>query len=214
MTAIATDPVARPLRRDAVRNQQRVLSAARAALAEHGTDVTMELIALRAGVGVGTVYRNFATKDALIDELVRLIFDDLVASARAAADRADGTGLEEFLWVLGGFFVEHRGYAHLLVGRAPARCGAEVLRTHIGELLEQGQRVGRIGPEIRLGDIMTTIWALRGVVDTGGAVAPRAWKRHLELQLAALRAPEWRSDQPPVSKRQLARITHDQLAEV
>jgi AcrR family transcriptional regulator len=212
MTAAISEVAARPQRRDAVRNQQRVLNAARAELAEHGTDVTMELIALRAGVGVGTVYRNFPTKDALIDELVRLIFADLLASARLALERADGSGLEEFLQILGGFFVEHRGYAHLLVGRAPARCGAEVLRGHIDELLEQAQRRGRIGPEIRLGDVMTTIWALRGVVDTSGAAAPRAWRRHLDLQLAALRAPAWRSDHAPVSPRQLARITDSSAA--
>ena len=196
MTAVAIDAVARPSRRDAVRNQQRVLTAARAALAEHGTDVTMELIALRAGVGVGTVYRNFATKDALIDELVRLIFDDLVAAARAALDRADGTGLEEFL--LGVRAVSSSSTAGTRTCWSDARrldCGAEVLRGHVGELLEQGQRFGRIGPEIRLGDIMTTIWALRGSRrhersgrPAGLATVPRTAARRTTLARVAQRS--------------------------
>ena len=61
-----------PGRRDAVRNYHRVLDAAREVLGESGADASMEEIAARAGVGVGTVYRRFANKDALIDELVRL----------------------------------------------------------------------------------------------------------------------------------------------
>ena len=64
-----------------LRNQERVIEAAREVLAELGTDATVEQIASRAGVGVGTVYRHFPTKDALVDELVTQIIDTLIASA-------------------------------------------------------------------------------------------------------------------------------------
>jgi AcrR family transcriptional regulator len=57
----------------------------------------MEEIACRAGVGVGTVYRRFASKDALIDELVRLAMEEVTAAAEQALARADGHGLEDFL---------------------------------------------------------------------------------------------------------------------
>ncbi len=179
-----TQPAARPLRRDAARNYERVLCAAREVLDEHGPDATMELIAARAGVGVGTVYRRFPTKDALIDELVRTILADIIAAARDALGDADG--LRTVLFVLGRSFTEHRGYAHLLVGRAPTECGAEVLRGLIGALLEDAKAHGQVAADITLEDIMALIWAVRGIVESSAAVTPRAWQRHLDLHLRAL----------------------------
>ena len=64
----------RPLRADAARNRARVLDAARTAFAEAGLDVGVEEIARRAGVGKGTLYRRFPTKEAL----VRAIFEDIL----------------------------------------------------------------------------------------------------------------------------------------
>ena len=74
-----------PPRRDAVRNYQRILDAAREVLGESGADASMEQIAARAGVGVGTVYRRFASKDALIDELLRLALEELTGGRRPGA---------------------------------------------------------------------------------------------------------------------------------
>ena len=76
------DRDARPLRRDAVRNQQLIVDAARQVVSEFGTDAGMELIAARAGVGVGTVYRRFPSKEALVDELIRLIHAEHIDAAR------------------------------------------------------------------------------------------------------------------------------------
>ena len=86
-------------RRDAVRNYHRILDAARDVLGESGAEAGMEEIAARAGVGIGTVYRRFASKDALIDELVRLVMEEVTAAADRALTRDDGHGLEEFLQV-------------------------------------------------------------------------------------------------------------------
>ena len=84
-------------RRDAVRNYHRIVAAARDVFGESGTEASMEEIAARAGVGVGTVYRRFANKDALIDELLRLATAEVLAAAEQALARADGHGLEELL---------------------------------------------------------------------------------------------------------------------
>ncbi|NSC25474.1 TetR/AcrR family transcriptional regulator [Streptomyces albus subsp. chlorinus] len=79
----------RPLRADARRNRQRVLEAARDAFVEDGTDAQMEDIARRAGVGVGTIYRHFPTKQALIDTLADQWLADSAAIAAEALELPD-----------------------------------------------------------------------------------------------------------------------------
>src|SRR5215813_10673364 len=97
-----TEPVAapdeRPLRKDAARNRERILAAAAEVFAERGLHVTLDDIARHAGVGVGTVYRRFADKDALIDAL----FDERLAQFSRLAEEALAcdspfTGFELFL---------------------------------------------------------------------------------------------------------------------
>ena len=79
------DATTRPLRADAARNRTRVLDAARTAFAEAGLDVGVEEIARRAGVGKGTLYRRFPTKEAL----VRAIFDDILEEVEAISVKTD-----------------------------------------------------------------------------------------------------------------------------
>jgi AcrR family transcriptional regulator len=198
-------PHERAVRRDAVRNQRLVLDAARDVLSKDGTDATMELIASRAGVGVGTVYRHFPNKEALVDALVVAIYEQLIAAAKTALSRG-GSGLEEFLRVLGRSFAEHRGYARMLVGHTRGDCGARTLRTMLGKLLTHAKDANEIGAEVTLGDIMTTIWAIRGIVETSGAVSEGAWERHLDIHLAALRANSIASVQSSITTQQLSRI--------
>jgi AcrR family transcriptional regulator len=175
----------RAVRSDSVRNQQLIVNAAREVLSECGTDARMDTIATRAGVGIGTVYRHFPNKQALVDELVRLILDDLVDAGESALARDDGTGLEAFLRALGYSLAEHHAYADKLI--ESHRCaGAEQLRALMAQLLDQAQRYGRISPDVTHGDILATAWALRGIVETSGTTAPNAWQRHLEIHLAGL----------------------------
>src|SRR5215212_11501130 len=88
----------RPLRRDAQRNRERILAAARALFAERGVDATLDDVAARAGVGVGTVYRRYPNKDALLDELFEERIGELAALAEASRTAADPwTALVHFL---------------------------------------------------------------------------------------------------------------------
>ncbi len=88
----------RPLRADARRNRERVLDAAREAFAEAGFGVPLDVIAARAGVGPGTVYRHFPTKEALFEAVTLARVEDLVEVARAGADSTDPSGaLDAFL---------------------------------------------------------------------------------------------------------------------
>ena len=79
----------RPLRADAARNREKVLRAAREAFAESGYGVPLDEIASRAGVGPGTVYRHFPSKEALFEAVVTARITDLVSDARARADADD-----------------------------------------------------------------------------------------------------------------------------
>jgi AcrR family transcriptional regulator len=95
------EPVAplRPLRADAARNRNRILQAARTAFAESGLDVGVEEIARRAGVGKGTLYRRFPTKEAL----VRAIFEDFLDDVERLVEEVSGTpdAGEAFVFFLG-----------------------------------------------------------------------------------------------------------------
>jgi AcrR family transcriptional regulator len=207
MTTDASSVITRPLRRDAAHNQELVLAAAREVLGESGTEATMDMIAARAGVGVGTVYRRFASKDALVAELVRIILDELIEAAGACLDRGDGSGLETFLSALGRSFVDHRRYADHLMGKAGSE-DAATLRTLIAELHAQAHRQATIDSAITLADVMTTIWALRGVVGSAGDFADDAWQRHLEIHLTGLRPRTGNASLPPgLTPRQLAQLS-------
>lgn len=82
---MAETTVRRALRADARRNRDRLLAEARAAFLDHGTDASLEDIAARAGVGVGTLYRHFPSREALLEALLRERFDALTVTARRLA---------------------------------------------------------------------------------------------------------------------------------
>ena len=136
----------RGLRRDAQRNYERILDAARQAFGESGADACMEEIAARAGVGVGTVYRRFASKDALIDELLRLATQELIRDAEHALARTDGYGLHELLRAFGRSFAEHARYANLLLRRQPDASAASKLRQAVSELTSRAVSAGTVNP--------------------------------------------------------------------
>jgi AcrR family transcriptional regulator len=207
--AVVSDPSgphSPPGRRDAVRNYQRVLEAAREVLGESGADASMEEIATRAGVGVGTVYRRFASKDALIDELVRLSLCEALDAAAQALACPGGEGLEQFLRGLGSVFAAHARYAHLLLERSADGPAASEIRAAVQELTGRALAAGTLNPGVMLGDVMALIWAMRGLTETAGEVAPGTWQRFLDIHLAGLRAPGPLSATPPLSAGQLAEL--------
>jgi AcrR family transcriptional regulator len=171
-------------RRDAVRNYARILDAARDVLGESGEHACIEEIAGRAGVGVGTVYRRFASKDALIDELVRLAIDELVAAAEHALARTDGGGLEELLRAFGRSFADHARYANLMLERQPDPACASLLRAATQELTARAVSAGTIDPGITIDDVLALISAMRGLAQPTRDVHPDAWQRFLDLHLA------------------------------
>ena len=193
-------------RRDAVRNYHRILEAAREVLGESGADACMEEIAARAGVGVGTVYRRFASKDALVDELLQLVLDEVLQSTERALARTGGHGLEELLRALGQSFADHARYANLLLERSADAATGRRIRAAIDELTARATAAGTVNPGITPGDVVALVWAMRGLVQAAGEVAPGAWQRFLDIQLAGMRAEGPLSSAPPLSARQLAKL--------
>lgn len=189
--AVRAAPVRRmpqALRSDAARNYQSVLDAARDVLGESGADASMEEIAARAGVGVGTVYRRFASKDALIDELLRLALQDLLAAAGLALARTDGHGLEELLRAFGQSFADHARYASLLLERPTDRASSRRIVAAIGELTTRAAAAGVVRQDITASDVLALVWAMRGLVQAAGNSTLPDWQRFLDIHLAGMRA--------------------------
>ena len=180
----------RSVRRDAVRNHQKILTAARAVVGEAGADATMEDIASRAGVGVGTVYRRFASKEALIDELLRLVLTEIVSAAEGALQLADGQGLDELLRAMGQSFADHARYASLLLQRQTDPTVIRKIAAAIDELTARAVAAGTVSPATTVADITALIWAMRGLAQATGDVDVRAWQRFLRIHLAGLRSAE------------------------
>src|SRR5689334_25016596 len=107
----------RPLRRDAERNRQRILDAAREVFAARGLEVTLDDIAQHAGVGVGTVYRRFPDKEQLIEAIFEARLQEIVAlAADALADEDAWRGLSTFLHGMLERQAADRGLKELILG--------------------------------------------------------------------------------------------------
>jgi AcrR family transcriptional regulator len=184
--------VTKRLRADAVRNRAKVLDAARAAFAEHGASAQMEDVARRAGVGVGTVYRHFPTKQALADALAEARFDDTIAYVRELLDEPDPWRAVERCF-------EHCAQTQerdrTWAGAVAAMAGGTLAgpREHqIGELLgleeqllARGRAAGVIRDDLVAADMPALFCGLASVVQTGCA----DWRRYLDLLLDGLRPP-------------------------
>src|SRR5436309_12331345 len=137
MTTRPTTP-ARPVRRDAQANRDRIVAAARAVFAAEGVDVPVEEIARRAGVGMGTLYRHFPAKEDLIDAVLEDAFDAFVGAAEAALAEQDAwAGFRGFLEQVFALHARNRGLKDVIATRAHGRARAEAMRTRMRPLLRR-----------------------------------------------------------------------------
>src|SRR5690349_10216301 len=135
------------MRADAQRNYDRLLHEARQAFLVHGTDVPLEDIARHSGVGIGTLYRHFPNRYALVNAVFELELDALAARAEELASWPDpAEALTKWLYAAAVHSVPYRGLAAQIMEAEPTRMSAckEVLRTAGGHLLERAQREGAV----------------------------------------------------------------------
>jgi AcrR family transcriptional regulator len=147
-----------PLRADARRNRQRILDAARDAFAEAGRGVPLDEIATRAGVGPGTVYRHFPTKEALFQAVVTARVDDLIADARQRSTDPDpGAAFFGFLARLVAEGAAKRDTSDAIGIPGPVRAA---LHDALALLLQRAQAAGAVRPGITASDLITILKGL------------------------------------------------------
>jgi AcrR family transcriptional regulator len=212
----ATAP--KTLRVDARRNRERLVASARELFAKHGADVSVEEITQRAGVGMGTLYRHFPTKEELIDAVLEEAFAGLVdAAERAVAEDDAWTGFTGFLDYAVGMHVANRGLKDVLVARSHGAKHAKAMRRRMRPLLrrviERAQEQGALRPDFAPEDLPVIFWTSARVIDTTAAVAPDYWRRYLSLLLDGLRAEAAAPlPEPPLTPSQLRRATKERRA--
>ena len=188
----ATEP--RQLRADARRNRERIVDAARQVFTQCGDAAQMDDVARRAGVGVGTVYRHFPTKDALIGEvLAAKIRGHVEAARRWSADSPDAwAAFEGLLRESFAKMAEDVSQQRLMfVAGEAALAHAEPARLElvevIGGLIDRARAEGRLREDFTIDDMPALMCAVGGVMSAPADRVP-GWDRVVDVLIDGLRA--------------------------
>ena len=182
----------RPLRRDAERNRQRILKAAAEVFNERGLDVSLDEIARYAGVGVGTVYRRFRTKEDLVEALFMDRLDQIAAIADEAFDAPDPwSGLVSFMERMAEIMAGNLGLRQMLMFATYGQDLVAVARQRnaplVHRLVEQAQAAGQLRADLRQTDIPFIVFILTEAAHLAQAANPDIWRRYLTLILDGMR---------------------------
>jgi AcrR family transcriptional regulator len=184
--------VERTQRADARRNRERVLVAARGQFAANGLEAQMDDIARAADVGVGTVYRHFPTKEALLEALAADRFIRLAEWAREALEAPDGwEGFCDFLRRSAELGANDRLLSEAMAERDAfqgAQREKEELMEATAALVERAQATGELRAEIGAQDIAMLMCGLGRATGPGSFDHAMSWERYLEIIIAGLRA--------------------------
>jgi AcrR family transcriptional regulator len=180
----------RRLRVDAERNRVALLDAAREVFAEQGLEAPLEEIALRAGVGIATLYRRFPTRG----QLVAAALVDKVAQYAEAAEQAlaigdPWAGFASFVERICELQADDRGLSDLLSMTLPTDDRIEQLRKvanqRVARLVVRAKATGQLRQEFVVEDLLVLLIANASVVHVTGQDAPDAWRRFVGLMLDA-----------------------------
>ncbi|MFC5265262.1 TetR/AcrR family transcriptional regulator [Kribbella qitaiheensis] len=182
-------PTTRPARADARRNYDLLVSAAREAFAEHGTDTSLEEIARRAGVGIGTLYRRFPNRTALLEAVY---VDEIQSVCDRAYGYADKLGPYDALAAWLRSFVGYSISKKSLAGELTVALGKDsefftACKVNVREagelLLNAAKKEGTVREELQLMDILRLV----GGITMGRDMDRDQAERLLEIVLAGLK---------------------------
>lgn len=180
--------MSRPLRADARRNRARLLEVADQVFVEQGVGASTEEVARAAGVGIGTVFRHFPTKQALLAAVLAARLERLAAEAEALAAEPDaGAALDRLIRLVVGNAPAKNAYADALGGDLPdLRDGVGGrLRDALAALLERAKAAGAVRAELRTADLTALLVGASRAVEHAADAAAR--ERVLRVVLAGLR---------------------------
>ncbi len=209
----ATGQPARRLRADAARNQQRIIAAARELFAEHGLEITLDDVADKAGVGVGTVYRRFANKQELISEVFDQNVNEFAAAVETALHHPDPwTGLVELFEYACRHMATNRGLSEVLLEMKDSmerfECMRDRVRPGMFQVVQRAKDAGALRPEIESGDFFAMVNMVDAVAGFARPVNPDVWRRYMALILNGVRGdavPRIPLDVPPLTEEEVER---------
>jgi AcrR family transcriptional regulator len=210
----------RPLRADAERNREAIVTAAARLFAEQGLSVPLEDVARSAGVGVATLYRRFPTRtDLAIAAFERNMTSYVDAVEKALANPRPWDGFRDLVFDLCALQASDPGLRALLTTAFPASSVIEQRAAEtvdqVGEVIARAQQDGSLRPDIGVGDVVVMLLANAGVLEATREHAPEAWRRFAALMIDAFRAGEHAPLPPPTPAEELrssiAMLTGDTL---
>jgi AcrR family transcriptional regulator len=185
------DASSRPTRKDAARNRQLLLCAAKEVFAQQGLDAGLDDIARHAGVGVGTAYRHFADKQQLAVALMERAVEQFIADATAALQDDDPwQGLVRYLESSTTLQSENRGLRHVLTGAYdPQRFQDQLdqILTLVEGIVQRARSAGVIRSDAQTTDLMLLATMLCSVAEMSFEAQPDLWRRYLTMFLQALK---------------------------
>lgn len=190
----------RHLRADAMRNRKKVLASAREVFAEAGSDAQIDDVARRAGVGIGTVYRHFPTKEALLEAIVLDAFEQLTAEAeRALEDPDPWRGFSGFVRAAVANYGQQRALGDVMCSVAgsadgPIRAGRDTALESLDSLLHRAQAAGLVRPDITSSDLQSMLLGLARTPSMGHVDPTTSRERWLAVILDGLRVTRSRHD--------------------
>jgi AcrR family transcriptional regulator len=197
------------MRRDARRNREAILAAARTAFAARGLQAPLEMVARNAGVAIGTLYRHFPSRLHLVESVFTdktRAWVDAAEQALAMPDAWDGFAY--YLERLCELQADDRGFNDVACMRLASTCGLEEIKDRACRLgrriVARAHRSGSLRADVTAEDIAFLLWASTRITEATCSVAPRAWRRHLGLMLDGFRADGAHAlPEPPLRPRQV-----------